>query len=103
MDDNICHVFGSNLPGRPFSASPEFCIHASRHYVTHTNVVVTVVEHHRFTETVQSEFRCVVCGASRKRILSSETADVDHVTTAALAHQRQGFAATIENAAEVRV
>lgn len=101
MHDNIRHVLCSNLPRIPSSASSKFCIHASRHYVTDTNIVVTVVEHHRFTKTVEAKLRRIVGGTPRKSVLSCEAADINHVTTASLAHQRQRLPATIENAAQV--
>src|ERR1035437_4957492 len=57
--DRLGHVLGSDHPacvaGALGGVALELRVHASRHDITDPDVVVTVVEHHGFAETVQSE------------------------------------------------
>src|ERR1019366_8846113 len=58
--DRLRHVFRSDHPtgvaGALGGVPLEIRVHASRHDVTDPDVVVTVVQHHGFAETVESEF-----------------------------------------------
>ena len=55
----------------------ELSIDTAGHDVTHTNVIVAVIQHRRLAETVQSKFGSVVAGAAGKWIFSSQAADID--------------------------
>src|SRR5579883_544484 len=103
--DNFGDILRLNLPflavGRRMPA--EFGGDATGHDVTDTNVVITLVKHHGFAETVHSEFRRIVGRAAREGIFSREATNVDDITPArgSRSETRKRLARAIKRAVEV--
>src|ERR1700722_10950738 len=103
---NLPNIFWRYLPiglcrSATTTSSTKLCIDASRHYVRHPDVVVSMVQHHRFGEPAQPEFGSVVCRAARKRILARQAADVDDVGAATFLHSQQGFARAVKHSRQI--
>src|SRR5580658_103109 len=104
---NLPNILRRDLPFRLCQiglgrSATEVCIDASRHNVSDPHVVVTMVQHHGFRETVQSEFGSVVRGASRKCIFPCQATYVDDVAAATILHARQRFARAIKRSRQIR-
>ena len=74
---DILLALSSNRPLR--RSATEFCIDASRHYVSDPHVVIAMIQHHGFRESVQSELRSVVRRATSKCVLSCQATYIDDV------------------------
>src|ERR1035441_4692893 len=101
------HVFRCDHPacvaGALGGVARELRVHAARHDATDPNVVVTVVEHHGFAESVESEFGCVVARAAAERILPREAGNIDDEPAAALGEAFQRLPGTIERPVQIEV
>src|ERR1700722_12308650 len=92
-------ILGVNFPiCTRFGTMPcKFGRDTSRHDVAHSHIVVSLIQHHRFTKSVQSELRRVIRGASCKRVLASKTADIHDVATAPLLKSGKRFTAAVKH------
>src|SRR5581483_2169608 len=96
-------IFRCDLPGRCGGARAELGIYAPWHDIAHAHVVVAVIEHHGFAETVQSIFRRIICGAACEGVAAGQTADVDNISATSGAKAWQSFMRTIEGAIQIHV
>src|SRR5215472_5571049 len=87
---NQCHHHLRDVLGRDFprcrSAMRKLRIDATWHDVTHTYVIIPVVQHHSLGEPIESKFGRVVSRSTSKRILACQTTDVDNVASAVFLH-----------------
>src|ERR1700733_1195162 len=100
---NLPNLFGSDLPISFCCSCTKVCIDASWHNVRDSHVVVAMIQHHCFGETIQSKLRRVVSGATSETILPCQTAYVDDVTAATILHASQRFTRAIKRSREIRL
>src|ERR1019366_7663181 len=69
----------------------------------HPYIVVAVIEHHGFGETIESKFRSVISCASRKSVLPRQAAYVHYITAPTLLEPWQSCMGTVKNTREIGV
>src|ERR1039457_5070303 len=81
----------------------EFRVHAPRHNRADTYMVIAMVQHHRFAETVEPKLRGVITRAAAEGVLPGQAGDVDDEPAAAPRKLRQRFPRAVECAVQVEV
>src|SRR5690348_699303 len=79
----------------------KFGIHAARHDIADSHVLLPVVEHHCFAHPVQSKLGGVVRCSSRHWIFARKTTYVDDPALARVFKSCECFAAAIKRSGEV--
>lgn len=74
---DLRHILRLHLLVATCSSTKEFCIGAPRHYGAYCDILLPVVEHHRFAKAVESELGSAICRSSGYRISAQQTADID--------------------------
>src|SRR5580658_700376 len=100
---NLSNILWRYLPISSCRSAAESCIDASGHYMSHSHVVVPMIQQHCFRQSGQSEFRSIVSCAACKCIPSSQATHIDDVAAATILEARQRCARAIKRSGEVRL
>src|SRR2546427_12851337 len=100
IDHRLGDIFPGQLPGlwRLLAGRrTEFSRHAARHDGADPDAIIAHVLPHRLAETIETELRGVVGAPARERIDPRQTRNVEDVTSASLAHERDCLPAAIKD------
>src|ERR1700733_7828136 len=102
---NLPNIVCCNLPvgfrrsGALFATKA--CIDASWHNVSHSHVVIAMIQHHCLAQAVQSELGSVVSRSTRKCVLSCQATYIDDVAAATILQTPQRLARAIKRARQI--